>query len=81
MLMKTIQHDQEGIHVDFYEPIHHKEGHIDLAFTDPAFSTHIQPDDTIRIYGLNDHVQLESIMKVLLVHKDGTKELLPCRVV
>ncbi|PCJ62470.1 MAG: hypothetical protein COA73_06470 [Candidatus Hydrogenedentota bacterium] len=82
MLMKTIQHDQDGIHVDFYEPMHHKEGHLDLHFNDPAFTTRIQPDDVIRIFGLDDvHTTAADKMKVLLVHADGTKELLPCKII
>ncbi len=81
MLMKTIEHDEEGVHVDFYEPLHQKEGHLDLRFTDPAFTTHIQPNDTIRIFGLDDvHVSAADEMKVLLVHADGSKEILPCTI-
>ena len=78
MLMKTIQHDKEGIHVDYYETTHHKEGHIDLKFTDPALITHVKPDDTIRIFGLSKQAETTHNMKVLLVHRDGSKELLPC---
>ncbi len=78
MVMTTIVHDRAGIHVSYYETVHHKEGIIDLTFADPADEQHVKPDDTLEILGLGEDLTLSTEVKVLLRHKDGTCEELPC---
>lgn len=78
MVMTTIVHDRAGIHVSYYETVHHKEGIIDLNFADPADEKHVQPDDTLEILGLDEDLKVLTELKVLLHHTDGTSEELPC---
>ncbi len=78
MVMTTIVHDQAGIHVSYYETVHHKEGIIDLTFADPADEKHVKPDDTLEIVGLDEDLTITRQLKVLLRHTDGTSEELPC---
>ena len=78
MVMTTIVHDQAGIHVCYYETVHHKEGIIDLTFADPADEKHVKPDDTLEILGLGQDLKISDKLKVLLRHSDGSCEELPC---
>ncbi len=80
MVMTTIVHDRTGIHVSYYETVRHKEGIIDLTFADPGDETHVKPDDTLEILGLNEDLAITSQLMVLLHHSDGTCEELPCLV-
>ena len=78
MVMTTIVHDRAGIHVSYYETVHHKEGIIDLEFANPAHREHVKPDDTLEILGLDEDLAITSQLMVLLRHTDGTSEELPC---
>jgi len=78
MVMTTIVHDSAGIHVNYYETSHHKEGTLDLAFANPADESHVKPDDRIEVLGLNDDIDVKSKVNVVLKHTDGTTEELPC---
>ncbi len=78
MVMTTIVHDRAGIHVSYYETVHHKEGIIDLTFADPGDESHVKPDDTLEILGLDEDLVISDKLMVLLHHRDGTSEELPC---
>lgn len=78
MVMTTIVHDQAGIHVSYYGTVKRKEGIMDLSFADPADEGHVQPDDKLEIVGLDEYLNVSTELKVLLHHRDGTSEELPC---
>ena len=80
MVMTTIVHDRAGIHVCYYETVHHKEGIIDLAFTDPAHCDKVRDGDTIEILGLDDELTITAPLRVILKHPDGSSEEIPCEV-
>lgn len=80
MVMTTIDHDQDGFHVNYYETVLHKEGHLDLTPTDPTLHDHVKPDDSFEVLGLNEDLSTEMPMKVLLKHADGSVEELPCKI-
>ena len=80
MVMTAIVRDQAGIHVNYYEMVHHKQGVIYLSFTNPSDSTRILQGDEIEVLGLDEELLLENPLCVLLRHQDGTVEELPCKI-
>lgn len=78
MVHAHVERDDEGIHVNYYDTDHHKEGYMELNLVNPKDITAIHEEDHVELVGMEESTP-EKPITLHVVHPDGTCDDIPCK--